>query len=163
MVRDALIILRAGIQRGEELPDRTASFELWSDTVRRAVCFVGNMDMIDVDDPVKSIEESFSMDPETMKLGTLMSAWAEVFRERAIKSAELITAATEGRETSDGFTYIRPELHAAVDEIAGKGRSINARILGRWIEKHRDRIVWDLKIVEAGESHRAKLWKVIGA
>jgi len=162
MVQAALMIIRAGIQRGPELDDRTASFETWSDTVRRAVVYVRDHDMLDVDDPIKSIDEAYSMDPETTKLAALLSAWHAVFPEKGVKTADLVAAASDGYEDGKGFAYLNPDLHAAVEEIAVEGRSINVRRLGRWIERNRDRIIDGMSIKLAGEDHRAKLWRIIG-
>ena len=163
MIRDALTIIRAGIQRGPELDDRTASFEVWSDSVRRAVNFVGWMDLLDVEDPVKSIDESYEMDPETGKLDALMAAWKEHFKDKKVRTADIIEAATDGYEDSNRtFAHTNSDLHAAVEEIAGEGRNINSRRLGRWIERNRDRIVNGLSIKLAGERRRAKIWTIIG-
>jgi len=156
MIADALTIVRAGIQRGPKMTDRTASFELWSDSVRRSVLLVRNLDLIGVDDPVESITESYELDPETAKLDALMNAWLYVFEDKVVSVANLIRQA----EIESNFNPEKPELQDALLEIAGEGKNINSRRLGRWIERNRDRIVGDLKIISGGPSSRAKVWKI---
>lgn len=112
IVPSALTIIRAGVQRGPDLPDRTASFERWSDTVRRAVVMVRNLDLLDVDDPVLSIDEAYELDPETSKLSALIEAWAKVFGDKPLTVAEIITAATDGYDAgNNSFHYVNQELH----------------------------------------------------
>ena len=97
IVAAALTIIRAGIQNGLKMPDRTASFELWSDTVRRAVCLVAENGVIDCADPVESIDSAYEMDPETSKLHALLAVWWDIFGDEVITVAELIQKATEDR------------------------------------------------------------------
>jgi len=161
LVRAALIILRAGIQRGPDLPDRTASFELWSDTVRRAVVFVGNHDMLDVDDPILSIDAAYEMDPETTKLTALLEAWSRVFGSRDVTVAEVISASMDGYEAgNNAFSFTHQDLHDAVADIAQTGRTFDARIFAWWLRRNRERIIEGRKIVVSGEHHRAKRWCV---
>ncbi|VBB42841.1 conserved hypothetical protein [uncultured Desulfatiglans sp.] len=151
LVASALTVLRAGMQHGPILPDRTASFELWSDTVRRAVCWIGAESFLAVDDPVKSIDAAFEMDPETAKLGGLLGAWHGEFRDLPVTVAELIKAA---RNDEGG------PLFDALDEVAGERGSVNPRKLGRWIEKRRERIVGEKKIERAGMRDGRTTWRV---
>jgi hypothetical protein len=156
MVAAALTIIRAGMQNGPEMKDRTASFELWSDTVRRAVCLVAKYNIIDCADPVDSIDTSYEMDPETSKLHALLAAWWDVFEDRVITVAELIRKATDEMDFSD----INPDLRAACDEIAGEGQRINSRRLGRWIERNRERIVNNMRLESPGTRNRAREWRL---
>ena len=159
MIADALTIIRAGIQRGPEMADRTASFEIWSDTVRRSVLLVRNLDLLGVDDPVDAIEVTYDLDPETAKLGALMSAWFDVFGKTPVKISDLIRKATDtGPELN--FNDVNPELLDALLEIAGEGHNVNSRRLGRWVERNRDRMVDELKIVEAGKYNGLRMWKL---
>ena len=177
MVAAGLTIIRAGIQNGPTMADRTASFELWSDTVRRAVCLVAQYGALDVADPVESIDTAYSMDPETGKLGALMDAWWEIWEDEPIKTATLVKfaqaektvvfqtnkeAEEDGAEEEGGLLY--PELAEAVDAIAGNGRSINKQKLGQWIGKNKARLVDGFRIIEAEQdtkSHKSKEWRVV--
>ena len=161
MIRDALTILRAGMQNGPKNPDRTASFEVWSDTVRRAVCFIAEdqfSDFLEVADPVKSIDVSYEMDPETSKLTALIAVWNTIWQEKPVKIANLIQNAME--TLSPGNDYLYPELRAALDEIAGEGKSINSRRLGRWVERNHGRIVNKRYIEPAGYRDGVRIWKL---
>jgi len=157
MVAACLTIIRAGIQSGPTMPDRTASFELWSDTVRRSVCLVRDYDFLDVADPVESIDTAYDMDPETQKLSALFAAWWQVFQDEPVKVATLIK---HGEWNSSSDLSTNPELNAVLHEIAGEGHSINPRRLGRWIEKNRERIISGLRVVPAGKSQGVCRWQL---
>ena len=171
MVRDALTVLRAGLQDGPKMEDRTASFEMWSDSVRRAICMVAennlmegiifnDRDLIDVADPIKSIDTAYEMDPETSKLAALISAWWEKWEGKSVKVSQIISEATDQSSWEDGQDYINPELQAACEEIAGQGWNINSRILGRWIEKNRERRIDEKRIVDAGRRQGVRQWRL---
>ena len=159
MIADALTVIRAGIQRGPEMSDRTASFEIWSDTVRRAVLLVRDLDLLGVDDPVDAIDVTYDLDPETAKLAALMAAWGDVFGQTPVKISDLIRKATDTGPDLD-FNDVNPELLDALLEIAGEGRNINSRRLGRWVERNRDRLVDGMKIIGAGKYSGRRLWKI---
>ena len=157
LIAAALTILRAGIQNGPEMPDRTASFELWSDTVRRAVCFVGEYGLLDVADPVESIDTAYAMDPETQSAETLFAAWWTEFEDRAITVAKLIKRA---EWTDEKGELTNPDLHAALDEIGGESRGINKRKIGTWLGNHKKRIVSGKFIAESAKQKGLRSWKL---
>ena len=157
LIAAALTILRAGIQNGPEMPDRSASFELWSDTVRRAVCLVGDYGLLDVADPVNSIDTAYSMDPETQSAETLFAAWWTEFEDRAITVAKLIKRAEWKNEKGE---LTSPDLHAALDEIAGETRGINKRKIGTWIGNHKKRIVGGKFIAESARRKGLRSWQL---
>lgn len=151
LVAAALTILRAGTQQGATLPDRTASFEMWSDTVRRAVCWIGAESFLSVADPIKSIDAAFEIDPETTKLSALLDSWFDEFGDLSVTVSDLVKGA---RDHDEG------PLLDVLDEIAGERGNINPRKLGRWIERHRDRIVGGKKIEKAGARVGKTTWWV---
>lgn len=157
MIAAALTIIRAGIQNGPEMPDRTASFELWSDTVRRPVCLVGEYGFLDVTDPVESIDTAYAMDPETQSAETLLAAWWDVFEDRAVTVAKLMKHAEWTNEKGE---LTNPDLHAALDEIAGETRGINKRKLGTWIGNHKNRIVAGKFIAASTKQKGLNSWKL---
>ena len=168
MVAAGLTVIRAGIQSGPEIEDRTASFEVWSDTVRRAVCLVGKYGFLDVTDPVDSIDVAYGADPETGKLGALLSAWWDIWKDAPIKTATLIKfAQSEGKvdfDSEDESGLLYPELNEAVDAICGNGKTLDTRRLGIWIGKNKARIVDEWRIVESEKSkksHKVKEWCVM--
>ena len=171
IVAAGLTIIRAGIQSGPEMPGRTASFEVWSDSVRRAVCLVAKYGVLDVTDPVESIDVAYGADPETGNLGALLDAWYDIWKDDPIKTSTLINAA---QETCNGFDEMAkngvdgelkyPKLAEAVDAICGNGKTLNPHRLGIWIGKNKARIVNDFRIVESEQSkksHKVKKWRVL--
>ena len=156
MVAAALTVLRAGIQNGPTMPDRTASFELWSDTVRRGGCLVSEYGFLDVADPVDSIDTAYAQDPETQKLSALFAAWWELYVDKPVKVSTLI----KHGEWMTGSELANPELNAALYEIAGEGHSIDSRRLGRWIERNRERIVDAKRMLFIGKSKGVCKWQL---
>ncbi len=151
MVAAALTVLRAAFGQTTRMQGRTASFEVWSDTVRRAVVWVGEQGLLGVADPMKSVEAAYEADPETGKLEALLGAWHAVYGDYRATVNEVIQRADRDREG---------DLYAACEEIAGQGREINPRILGRWIERMRNRVVGGMRFEEAGKKSRRKVWRV---
>ena len=151
MVAAALTVLRAAFGQKTRMQGRTASFEIWSDTIRRAVVWVGEQGLMDVADPVKSVETAYEADPESAKLEALLGAWHAVYGDYRATVNEVIQRAERDREG---------DLCAACEEIAGQGREINPRILGRWIERMRNRVVGGMRFEEAGKRSRRRVWRV---
>lgn len=159
LVAAGLTIIRAWIAAGRPRKGagRTASFEHWDDLVRQTTCWVASWDDRFAD-PLKAAERAFERDPETAKLGALLSAWHEVAGDspRTVAQMRKLTAMDEG--TPDP---VHPALAEAMEEIAGDNRgNINPRILGRWIERQAERRVGGLRLVRKGESHKVTLWAV---
>ncbi len=159
LIAAALTILRAGLQQGDRLPDRTASFEIWSDSIRRAVCFIGQQcPIIDVSDPVKSIDTAYAMDPETAKLSAFMAAWWDAYEDMPKTVGEVISLAEQKSVLNNSI--VNEELYAAADEIAGERGRVNPRRLGRWIEKKRGRIIDGMCFELHGEKMRSNQWRL---
>ncbi|MHC1789530.1 hypothetical protein [Solidesulfovibrio sp.] len=151
MVAAGLTLIRYCLGRPNPLTDRTASFEAWSDTIRRAVVCVGKDGLCDVADPVLSIDAAYGEDPETSKLRELLTSWHNRFGKTPSTVAQAIAAG--------GADEI---LEAALEEIGGDGHSINARRLGRWIERNANRIVDGLRFERAGKVHGSASWRIRG-
>ena len=136
LVVDALTIIRAHIAAGSPRAGRgrTASFELWDDLVRQPLIWVAALaaaagGMPDFADPLAVVNRQFDNDPETQKLGAFMASWHNAFGSKPTSVAKAINTATLSDEL----------LRDALEEIAGQNGRTNPRILGRWIEKNRDR------------------------
>ena len=149
MVEAGLTVLRAALQGAEAPRDRLASFEDWSDTIRRAVIFAGRF--MEVQDPAKVISAAFEDDPETAKLRALLKAWHEVHGDKPILVAELCPDCTETESP----------LRSAVMEIAGERGSINPRRLGCWLDRNSERILDDLVLQRRGKRNGSVLWRVL--
>lgn len=153
MVRAALTIILAWHNAGRPrfTPDRLASFELWSDTIRQAVIWVGEQGWLEVADPALSIDAGFAADPDTRKLQALLSAWRGAFgsSRKAVK------------DLKPHLAYTESPLYDALDEIGAIERGeLNSRKIGRWIEQRAGRIAGGLRLVKAGVSHQALTWRV---
>ena len=170
MVAAGLTVIRAGMQCGPKMKDRTASFELWSDTVRRAVLLVQQYAFLDVADPIESIDVAYSADPETGYLGALLDAWFDIWADAPIKTSTLINGA---QERYDGFDEAEkrgvageikyPELAEAVDAICGNGKTLNPKRLGKWLGKNKARIIDGMRLIEQPQSEKSKKvkeWRV---
>ncbi len=103
--RSALALVRAALTRiqgyrnqGKPIaPDRTASYEDWSDSVRQAVLWAGRSGFLDVADPCDAIDTSYEEDPETRKLAGLLECWHTLYGEKPKTVAEIIAEATTPR------------------------------------------------------------------
>ena len=162
LVAAALTVLKAGILNGPKMTDRTASFELWSDTIRKTVIWIGEKNFqideksFEVADPVDSIDTAYEMDPETQKLSALLGAWWAVFEADKKTVGEVIAFAK-----ADSIDAAEGTLFAAVDEIAGeRGGTLNPRRFGRWIERQRGRIIDGMSFHSAGKKARARVWHI---
>ena len=146
IISACLTLIRFAVQNYPAPRDRTGSFEVWSDTIRRTVCATGLLDTEGVTfvDPIGAIDKSYSHDPETQKLDAfLQSVFAAKKQDRwnvpeilALARAEIPPAA----------------LWDSCYELAGdRGRdTLNPRIMGRWLERNQD-------VVVSGDSGRLKI------
>jgi hypothetical protein len=156
MVRAALIVLKAWHNAGcpKFTPDRTASFEAWSDTIRQVAIWIGGKGWLDVGDPNDSIDAGFEADPDTRKLDALLRAWEAEFGATR-QPVKALRRYAEDCET---------ELFEALDEIGVIERGVlNPRRIGRWIETHAGRVVGGLRFVKAGVTDGSVAWRVEGA
>jgi hypothetical protein len=153
MVRSALTVLKAWHNAGRPkfTPDRTASVETWSDTIRQCVIWIGRNGWLDVADPNASIDAGFEADPDTRKLDALLRAWEAEFGA-ARQPVKALRPYAENSET---------ELFEALDEIGAIERgALNPRRLGRWIEQRAGRVVAGRRFVQDGSRSNALLWRV---
>jgi hypothetical protein len=159
MVAAALTILRAGIQKGPGLPERTGSFEVWSDTVRRAVMFCKEHRVMDLEDPVQSINVALAGDSTTQNLKGLLAAWYAEWGSARLTVSELLKTAARKADREDDADGT---LISILKEIApARGGGVNNRSLGRWLDQNRDRIMDQLFLCSAGKGHAGgRAWQV---
>jgi hypothetical protein len=153
LVRAALVILKAWRNAGATrfTPDRTASFEAWSDTIRQCVIWIGRNGWLDVADPVDSIDDGVAMDPDVRKLGALLRAWRDEFGDRRMPVKSLHEYAARKEH----------DLFEALHEIGVIERGeLNTRRFGRWIEQRAGRVVGGLRIVQDGSRSKIALWRI---
>lgn len=152
----ALTICRAYVVAGQ--PDkakRLASFEGWSDTVRSALMWLGCADA------TKSIENTRDEDPELAALREMLGAWADVIGvgfKTKITLQEVIDIANEKVEAApDIFRW--PTLNAAVQGIGG-GRQIDAKSLGRWTQRFKNRVADNFRLSSKSNPKGGSRWWV---
>lgn len=169
LVRDALAVLlghrRLDLVGGRRGRGRMASFELWDDVVRQAVLWAGGLGVLELGDPMDSIDTACAQDPERAKLAAMLVSWYALFGGKPTKVGKAIEEVGGLRDplvhgALDGCEGANSRLRGAMLEIAGEGRVINSRRLGRWIEARADRIVEGLRF-ERGPNHGGvATWKV---
>ena len=159
LVAAGLTLLRgfiaAGKPRSKATPDRLASFEAWDDLIRQAVIWLGSKSIADV-----KIRRQRSQRP---KLGSRNGKnfrrssleFHSLFGQRIWRTGELISRAQLDTESP---------LLDALDEIASERGKLNARILGRWIERNVDVRCGKFRIercAQSENSHKAAQWKIV--
>jgi putative DNA primase/helicase len=122
----ALTICRAYMAAGRPKPaKRLGSFEGWSDVVRSALIWLGAAD------PVASMELATAQDPERLELQAMMEGWAEAI---GVGYSNRCTLADVIDKPDDCIA-------AAVQAVAGKKQKAEARSLGSWFRKNKDRVL----------------------
>lgn len=151
LVMAGLLLIRAGLQNGGKSPDAMGSFTEWDNTIRRTVCWLRDAELMEVDDPAKAIDTAFDQDPETAKLGALVYAWHETFYS-GVSVAYAINTARSSTSSP---------LLDALYEIGGEGRDhINARRIGRFIERNARRRIEGMYFVDDGKVNNVRVWTV---
>ncbi len=157
MLRAAFMLLRGAQQHGPKPKGRLASFEVWSDTVRRAVLWAdeltnGNM----FADPVGAISDAVELNPDTAKLRDLLNVWPPD-AERGLTVKELI----EKAKIDHKFAAMDSDLWFALEVVAGQRGDINPNMLAAYLRKNEDRIIDGKKIKRAGKYSGAVQWCVL--
>lgn len=156
---DALTVLRGFVSAGLPKLTNTAlgSFNDWDRIVRNCICWLiaEKMAPVAMADPIASQRENSEVDPDRQKICMLVNAWFEVYGCRPISAADLKRFYDSGEapmmdwdeERVKRFQLGCVELEEALSEIADDRRSrgsINTRILGWFMDKHKDAVVGDL-------------------
>jgi putative DNA primase/helicase len=144
----ALTIVRAYLAAGcpGSLPV-LASFDDWSRLVRSPLVWLGRAD------PVDTMETARHEDPELDVLRRVVNAWHSVVgTDRPHTAGKLQEIAEQKTTTGDyhdygGNSFAHPELREAFMSVAYRKGGISSRALGRWLSRHRGRIVSQCKIV----------------
>jgi phage gp37-like protein len=161
----ALTICRAYLVAGRpNKAPKLGSFEGWSDTVRSALIWLGKAD------PVKSMEMTMGEDPEREELADMLEAWSDVLgtgsdtRRRladVLPRAMSMTREHEGADLEPEF----PDFHSAVMTVARRsayGRAVqpDAKVLGKWLQKFKGRIINGKRFMCASDAKRGNQWWV---
>jgi hypothetical protein len=136
-----------------------ASFEAWSHWVRDLVIWLG------YDDPCAVMEETRANDPKLSALRAVLENWAILLGDRRVTANEVVAAVPDMRgfddDEADDKKEARAALREALFEIAGEGRSINMKRLGRWLGANKGRVVAGRKLLRLGKSVGIFRWQVV--
>ena len=158
----ALTILRAYHLAGR--PRRTGplgSFEDWSELVRGALVWLGRAD------PVATMDAGRSSDPRLESLRAVMEEWRGVVGPEPAAASDIAQRASERERTSffdrdDGSKpdFRHPAFREALLAVAGKAGFIDTGNLGRWLAKHRGRVIAGMRFEHASRSGGVVKWKL---
>lgn len=148
-VSAALIIVRAWIAAGrpKTICKSLAGYGDWSDLCRQPLLWLGCAD------PVTSIFEAMTEDPDRETLGRMLTAWQSVFGKMPAMVREAVKQASISLEEN-------AELREVLRDIADERGEINRRKLGWWIRRHAGRIVDGRRFVRASGNRSAEAWRV---
>jgi hypothetical protein len=155
MIAAGLTLLRAATRKGARPKDRTASFELWSDTVRATVLMIKDTGLFDVGDPVNSFSSAFALDDEHAMLERLLLVWSEAFNDAPQTVAEVIQHALA--QVAENHRELFDSLYA----VAGEQSGINARRFGKWLTKVERRERHGLRFERGKKRDGVGTWRVI--
>lgn len=151
----ALTIVRAFVAAG--YPGKAAplgSFGLWSDLVRSALIWLGCAD------PVATQEAARADDPVITELSALLSEWHEVADSQPFTAKEIIEKVGPLATPGDvSHVQLRDALLAVASDIR---RDVDPLRLGKYLGKHRGRIVAGLRIDAVPDAKRKQnRWRVV--
>jgi putative DNA primase/helicase len=154
LVTDALTILRAYHVAGRPgKPRPLGSFEDWSDLVRGALLWLGDAD------PVESMNQLRKSDPVLATMRAVMGQWTLAIGSDGVTSAEVIRKATDRHPGIDGQGgFINPDFRDALLAAAGKGETVSSQALGKWLQRHQDRVVDGVRFVKRKERQGVAVW-----
>ncbi len=104
-------------------------------------------------DPVASVFEAMTEDPDRETLGRMLTAWHSVFGKMPAMVRQAVKQAGSYQEE---YVELREVLH----DIADERGEINRRKLGWWIRRHAGRIVDGRRFVRASGNRSAEAWQV---
>ena len=164
-VAAVLTLVRGYVAAGR--PHRASpitSFELWSDLVRSALLWLGKAD------PIDTMKDARADDPSRQIMAALFSSWRNAIGIAEEKtSSEIIKLActTTSEDRGEGLaeaSWRYADLREALLTVAGKNGTIDARELGKWLSRHRDRVAGGLRLEGRADSHgHAARWRLVAS
>ncbi len=154
----ALTVLRAYHVAGRpQQATPLGSFAEWSRTVRDALLWLGEADA------TETMSITREMDPQLDALTSLLVQWRDTLGQGSYTSREIVAAAYETRPTEDGGTaLLRADLREALMVVAGDGRVVTTRRLGRWLTSSSGRIVGGMQISKGPLRDGIGTWQLTG-
>ncbi|MFH0959511.1 MAG: hypothetical protein V1897_12480 [Pseudomonadota bacterium] len=174
LVKDVLIIMKGFFMAGKPkvIPGRFASYDIWSDTVRQAVAWLGALKIAPVADPLVVLDRQADIDPEAAKLSMLLSAWYGLVGGKSMSVSKAVRfvdeienvpisqfhlkAASEAVVARNACKYT---LKEAMAEVASDSKgAVISRMLGGWIEARVGKIVNGLCFARAEKTTDGVAW-----
>ncbi len=145
----ALTVVLGWIVAGKPISEckSLASYGAWSGLCRQSLLWLG------YPDPVSSVFETISQDPDRELLGRLLTAWQKAF-------GKIPTMIRDALNTSPAYAIQRADLFEVIHDIADERGTINRRKLGWWIKRHAGQIVDGLRFVKCDGNSSAEKWRV---
>lgn len=147
-VAAALTVVRAWQAAGSPQAggQALAGFGRWTELCRQPLLWLG------LPDPVASIREAITEDPDRQRLEALLTAWFACFERRATKVREA-TSIFGGKPAE-------ADLLEILLEIADERGGVNPEVLGKWIKRHKRQRANGLQFVEAEKAQGVARWRV---
>ncbi len=145
-VSAALTIIRAWIVAGrpQQPCKRLVSYNEWIDLCCQPLMWLG------LPNPMVSALQAIGDDPDRAVLSRLMEYWQDCFGKRPVMVRELVTE-----------SFRNPELREILEDIAPDAKlGISNKSLGRWIKRHENRVIADLRLVPDTAKRSAQAWRL---
>ena len=121
-------------------------------------------------DPVETMKIARMHDPSRQIMAAAFEALHDAVGTNKLTTASQLVAlantkaVTTGEAACDGTqdAWLYPDLRSVLLSIAGKDGGIDARELGKWLSRHRDRIAAKLRLEGKSDrnGHAARWWLV---
>lgn len=152
----ALTVLRAYRVAGRpEQATPLGGFIEWSRCVRDALLWLGEADA------TATMSVAREMDPQLDALTSLLVQWRDTIGQGAHTSRELVARASETHANEDGeAVLVHADLREALMVVAGDGRVVTTRRLGRWLLTNSGRIVANMQITKGPMRDGIATWQL---
>ncbi len=156
-----LCLVRAWIQAGcppsDQNISRMGSYEKWQDFIGGTLSYAGYTDFL------KNNEQLFTtLSSEIGEWEQFFEVWHNIFGDEPKTTKELLKLIDNENNSAmaeyENKLKISESLPSSVSD--GFKRGDRARVFGKQLFKHRDRIFGGFKLISAGKSHKSVLWKV---
>lgn len=154
LVVAGLTVLRAYVVAGR--PERlqpVGSFEDWT-WVRGALVWLGRAD------PADTRAALMENDPRKGQLAEVLAAWEAALGDEPATVAEIRSRCRPRYDDPESLASPEARLVGLLAETAGRGHWDPAGI-GRWLRKHRDRVVGGRALVVDGCTNGAQRWALV--
>jgi hypothetical protein len=151
-IHAALTIVRAYQIAGypDSLPS-LASFEDWSLLVRSSLVWLG------LEDPLVSMAQAREDDPTRLNLQAVVTAWREVIGT----GVQLTAGDLKKRAGERGEAAVVLDRALRNVALARDGSEIDAKRLGFWLSRNKDRVVDGCRILSKRDAHsKQQVWRL---